>query len=1027
MATSGSRPRPTSNLPVIANFDSTHLTIGAGVAIFHLATSRVVICYHSEHKYWFLPKGRRDAGEDSGTGAEREGFEEVCISQNPMNTLTLPQSGYRNRLLPIPLRHRQPQAHNSDSAMSSFVTEPVWTQLMPVTRSAQYMLFWYIAETLPPEIDHSLSQKSIQANNVYMVPPAYPEATWVNEEEALYESYLLSINDAQQKLSGTIMADVVRIGWEAIQALGLAITTVMGLFTYTILINDGPAKALQAYVTLGLQHHPVGLPTSESHITELSHNSSTVAFSFAPARTCDSYLHLPAHEQGVNATLPTAHVEQARNLRPQSPLSEQLRVAPLPHGLSNSINVLTMKLPIGIDLCLGFFSLGLVILIYIIWRNCHVAVEGRARSERQIGSFWVSFVTALASNADANARLRSLEALHKEVLDHYVCSKMPTASNPISILDTIMDDLKRHHAKIDLGEIMLPEDESYRKILSLETTVSEITNGRDEVMGKYEALEKKHQEALSGADTLRKTSQGLASDNELLQQVNRELSDKNSDLEHQKHNLDSALVASKTECGQVTANLTECKSQNRDLESTFRAMKSRRDEAVEELDRVSEDREAITRAKETYRMRTERGEEALASSQEEVKRVVAENSRLKTVNRDAKLHQKQEKEAINEQLAKATKELQDLRAQSKDHQPLSSATKKILESENATVRSDLKQAEQVKKDLLEANEGIADKVRTMEEQLKHAREREQAAQAKATRLEDEAFDRETARMDEDSASRALVIKEQQKIWETDYDESVAALERKWQGKVDALVSEKSTTEMELMKAKEEVDALAKQVTDQLTANPPSSQDAQGMRPSSHLLALAATFPTDANNPSAPFNTSSNHSVQEELRALQKEFSTRTNLYETRIDGLNTAIGQLTHERSMLQSRLAAMGPHPPSGLHMPGVYHHRPGGPVIPPLPITGNLGVPPFTSGGGSHGLNTDAHPHGNGGPLMPMIPPGGPREFQSFNPGRVNLGFSAHSQADRGPVMPPFAGTGQQGAPFNPGAVPFNPAGSH
>ncbi len=352
-------------------------------------------------------------------------------------------------------------------------------------------------------------------------------------------------------------------------------------------------------------------------------------------------------------------------------------------------------------------------------------------------------------------------------------------------------------------------------------------------------------------------------------------------------------------------------------------MKSRRDEAVEELDRVSEDREAITRAKETYRMRTEHVEGALASSHEEVKRVVAENSRLKTVNHDVKLHHKQEKEAISEQLAKVTKELQDLRAQSKDHQPLRSATKQILESENATLRSNLKQAGQLKKDLLEANEEITDKVRTTEEQLKHARECEQAAQAKATRLEDEAFDRETARMDEDSALRALVIKEQQEIWDTDHDQLVAALERKWQGKVDAIVSEKSTTEMELMKTKEEVDALAKQVTDQSTANPASSQDAQGMTPSSHLLALAVTFPTDADHPSASFNTASNHSVQEELRALQKEFSTRTNIYETRIDGLNTAIGQLRHERSMLQSRLAAMGPHPPSGLHMPGVYHHR--------------------------------------------------------------------------------------------------------
>lgn len=108
---------------------------------------------------------------------------------------------------------------------------------MPVTRSTQYMLFWYIAETLPPEIEQFLSQKSTQANGVYMVPPPYAatmtlaerieldkklapvrhENTGVDADEALYESYLLSIDEAQQKLSGTIMSDVVRTGWEAIQ------------------------------------------------------------------------------------------------------------------------------------------------------------------------------------------------------------------------------------------------------------------------------------------------------------------------------------------------------------------------------------------------------------------------------------------------------------------------------------------------------------------------------------------------------------------------------------------------------------------------------------------------------------------------------------------------------------------------------------------------------------------------------------------------------------------------------------------
>jgi hypothetical protein len=62
-----------------AHYDSSQFVVGGGVAIFHLATSRVVICscVHRGRKFYFLPKGRRDAGEESGTGAEREGYEEV--------------------------------------------------------------------------------------------------------------------------------------------------------------------------------------------------------------------------------------------------------------------------------------------------------------------------------------------------------------------------------------------------------------------------------------------------------------------------------------------------------------------------------------------------------------------------------------------------------------------------------------------------------------------------------------------------------------------------------------------------------------------------------------------------------------------------------------------------------------------------------------------------------------------------------------------------------------------------------------
>ncbi|KAL9102497.1 MAG: hypothetical protein Q9163_002362 [Psora crenata] len=223
-------PPPESGQPTIANYDSAHLTIGAGVAIFHLASGRVVLCYHTTEHYWFLPKGRRNAGEDSGRGAEREGFEE---------------SGYRNRLLPLPMAHRQPQPHNAGDRRGGhgvFGTEPVWMQLAPLSKSVQYILFWYIAETLPPALEEE--QEALTKNGQgqtmgYESPPPFEadrtlqerigmepqgyepvrhENTGVDDEEALYTSRLMNVEEAIKKLGVTsISADVVRRGWEGIQ------------------------------------------------------------------------------------------------------------------------------------------------------------------------------------------------------------------------------------------------------------------------------------------------------------------------------------------------------------------------------------------------------------------------------------------------------------------------------------------------------------------------------------------------------------------------------------------------------------------------------------------------------------------------------------------------------------------------------------------------------------------------------------------------------------------------------------------
>jgi 8-oxo-dGTP pyrophosphatase MutT (NUDIX family) len=215
--------------PTTVSYPSERLTIGCGAAIFHLASSRVVLCHHSRDNYYFLPKGRKNANEAHTRAAEREGFEET---------------GYRNRLLPLPLAHRQTQP---ESGRVEFVEEAIYVQLLPLPRQAvQYVLFWYAAETVPGEVERAYAGAEEGLGRLYVPPPEFPagltikerirmdqlsdapsdrqiyepvwhEGTGVDEEEALYRSSLMSIDEALQKLGGTVMADVVRRAWEAIQ------------------------------------------------------------------------------------------------------------------------------------------------------------------------------------------------------------------------------------------------------------------------------------------------------------------------------------------------------------------------------------------------------------------------------------------------------------------------------------------------------------------------------------------------------------------------------------------------------------------------------------------------------------------------------------------------------------------------------------------------------------------------------------------------------------------------------------------
>jgi 8-oxo-dGTP pyrophosphatase MutT (NUDIX family) len=211
--------------PIAANYPSEFLTIGGGVAIYQIRTGKVVVCYHTLEKYWFLPKGRKNANESITTAAEREGFEET---------------GYRNRLLPIPIKHKQT---DPDSGHEPFVTEALWIQLMPLTTRKQYLLHWFIAETVPEKLELTYTRDA-DANpsaRVYAPPAPFPakqtlkeriaedsvdgkvyEPFWhagtgVNEDETHYKSYLFTIEEACTKLGPGVMSDVVRRGWEAIE------------------------------------------------------------------------------------------------------------------------------------------------------------------------------------------------------------------------------------------------------------------------------------------------------------------------------------------------------------------------------------------------------------------------------------------------------------------------------------------------------------------------------------------------------------------------------------------------------------------------------------------------------------------------------------------------------------------------------------------------------------------------------------------------------------------------------------------
>ena len=131
-----------------------------------------------------------------------------------------------------------------------------------MTATRQYIIFWYVAETVPPAVEEVVStQRKALQNELSTeassdtkevagdgkqapLPPPFiaPEpfskkmtlkervamesegyepvrnlGTGVDSDELTYESYLLPVEEAMRKLRGQVSSDVVRRAWEGIQ------------------------------------------------------------------------------------------------------------------------------------------------------------------------------------------------------------------------------------------------------------------------------------------------------------------------------------------------------------------------------------------------------------------------------------------------------------------------------------------------------------------------------------------------------------------------------------------------------------------------------------------------------------------------------------------------------------------------------------------------------------------------------------------------------------------------------------------
>ncbi|KAL8843900.1 MAG: hypothetical protein Q9176_001595 [Flavoplaca citrina] len=247
--------------------------------------------------------------------------------------------------------------------------------------------------------------------------------------------------------------------------------------------------------------------------------------------------------------------------------------------------------------------------------------------------------------------------------------------------------------------------------------------------------------------------------------------------------------------------------------------------------------------------------------------------------------------------------------------------------------------------------------------------------------------------------RAKEYQTQAKTWEEALAKSRVEVKR--------MLAEKDSTAMELKKAKEEKEALAKKVAALSTAGPSPSQ-----------------FAPEANDLLASFHTSSYQSVPNQGSISPEHLSKVTQAFEERVYRLEAKLNQVEHEKAKLESGHRGTGCHSLPPMTVPNVPRHQSG---VPPMPFQGHSAHAQLIPGGGLHGNFTGAWSQYDGGPMGHIMGFTGSPGYMSFPQGGgsqgMNSGFLPHSQAYNSPNVCPRPTNNYQWSSSDPQSHPSPP----